>query len=67
MSEPVQNIPLTSDQKVVLMNIQRKILNRQLQIAELEKALQQELQKITVANNIVSAQLDEDLNIIPIK
>jgi hypothetical protein len=73
VAEP--NVPLTSEQKLTLMSIQRKILAKQLQtstiqveINKLGQQQQMELSKITVENNIdpTAFTLSDDLELVPL-
>jgi hypothetical protein len=64
---PIKNKPLTTEQKLILANIQRKRLNVQIMINSLDQQLQQELTKISQENNIdiLNFALNDDFEIIP--
>jgi hypothetical protein len=80
MSEPnvtsaPKNVPLTSEQKLTLMSIQRKILAKQLQAAQIQVEInklaqqqQMELSKITIENNIDPTvfTLSDELELVPL-
>jgi hypothetical protein len=64
---PIKNKPLTTEQKLILANTQRKRLNTQIMINSLDQQLQQELTKISQENNIdiLNFALNDDFEIIP--
>jgi len=73
VAEP--NVPLTSEQKLTLMSIQRKILAKQLQAAQIQVEInklaqqqQMELSKITIENNINPTvfTLSDELELVPL-
>jgi hypothetical protein len=70
-----KNVPLTSEQKLTLMSIQRKILAKQLQAAQIQVEInklaqqqQMELSKITIENNIDPTvfTLSDELELVPL-
>lgn len=70
------NVPLTNEQKLTLMSIQRKRLAKQLQINaaqaeanKLDQELQVELAKVTQTNHIdpTAFTLDDDLELVLIQ
>jgi len=63
-----KNKPLTTEQKLILANLQRKRLNIQIMINSLDQQMQQELMKISGENNIDIKEfaLNDDFDIIPL-
>jgi hypothetical protein len=63
-----KNKPLTTEQKLILANLQRKRLNIQIMINSLDQQMQQELMKISGENNIDIKEfaLNDDFEIIPL-
>jgi len=63
-----KNKPLTTEQKLILANLQRKRLNIQIMINSLDQQMQQELMKISGENNIDTKEfaLNDDFEIIPL-
>ena len=71
-----KNVPLTTDQKLTVMSIQRKQLIKQIQInnlakeiTSLEHEMQNALKAIGEANGLDPQEvgLDDDLNIVPVQ
>ena len=63
-----KNKPLTTEQKLILANLQRKRLNIQIMINSLDQQMQQELMKISGENNIDIKEfaLNDDFEINPL-
>ena len=66
--DPQINIPLNDSQKLSLRNLQNRRLATEIQLRDIDQALQVELNTITKTNNIdgLKYQLNDALEIVPL-